>query len=1059
MGVSGKWDESAGGRGIVQVRLFGPLTALRDGQELGLGSPKQRALFAILLLHRGQAVSTDRLIDILWGDRPPRTAGHSLQVYVSELRQVLGSSVIRTERPGYIIDDSSIELDVDLFEQAAAHGRAALHEGDRSAADLLESAVAMWRGEPLADFEYEDFAGPEAMRMRALRLDTLDDLTSARLAAGEPSRALPVAEAVVDEDPLRESSRALLMLALYRCGRFPEALRDFTRYRKLVVDELGLDPSPRIRELYERILIHEPSLDPSPTSMSDLSGPPRNPYKGLRPFAEADADDFFGRDELIERIVDKLRDGSPLAAVVGPSGCGKSSVVAAGVLPRLRSDALPDSEQWTIVQPGFGTDPGESVRAAAAALAGAGDESGAAQDGTHLLLVLDQFEEHFIGVSEEAQRELLDTLCRFLAEGMHRVILTLRADMYDRPLRHPAFAEIFTAGVVNVLPMRAAELEAAVVAPARRVGVSAEPGLVAEIVADTVARPGLLPLLQYTLTELFEGIDQDELRLADFRQIGGLSGALARRAEQIRNSWTDSEHQVATQLFLRLVRVGHDGGPSRRRLPVPELAGLLELDSVAIADVVEGLTRHRLVWTDRELPSGPATLEVAHECLFEEWPWLHDLVDQHLTALRRHESLRAAVAEWEGADRDPDYLLTGGRLDSVLTASRGGAIQLTDAEDAFLDACEAHAVAGAAAVRVRRRRTRVRTVIAALAAAAVATVTAVLTVTGGSAPRRVAYVTSGFGYINDQVTRGVERAASDAHLDLAVVQVEDGNPSAALAKVLRDPPDLVIIALSGFDVSAAAAAHPGTRFLDLSGVLPGANVTVASFADQEGAFLAGAAAALASRSKVVGFLGGADSSLLRRFEAGFVAGAHTAKPGIRVLVRYASRVPDYSGFGDPVLAGRVAHAMLLHGADVLFPAAGTAQFGADQAVVERSAEIHRPIWAIGADVDLYSWPAWQRGPDDKRHILTSMIKRFDVVSYEAVRDFAAGRLKPGTRTYDLARHGMSLATSGGYLRPYQARLDALRRAVIDGRVVVPCVPVGLTGQAAIDAAAGPKCPH
>jgi basic membrane protein A len=216
---------------------------------------------------------------------------------------------------------------------------------------------------------------------------------------------------------------------------------------------------------------------------------------------------------------------------------------------------------------------------------------------------------------------------------------------------------------------------------------------------------------------------------------------------------------------------------------------------------------------------------------------------------------------------------------------------------------------------------------------------------------------------------------------------------------------------------------------------------------------------MASKSKIVGFLGGADTALLRRYEAGFTAGAEAGGPSVRVLVRYASRVPDYRGFDDPVLAGRVAQQMLDRGVDVLFAAAGAAQFGAVQAVVEQSAELHRQLWAIGADVDLYTWPEWQRGPDDKQHILTSMIKRFDVVSYEAVRDFAAGTLKSGTRVYDLASNQMALAKSGGYLAPYQPRLDALRRAIIDGHIVVPCVPNGLTGQAAIEAAAGPKCPR
>jgi basic membrane protein A and related proteins len=267
----------------------------------------------------------------------------------------------------------------------------------------------------------------------------------------------------------------------------------------------------------------------------------------------------------------------------------------------------------------------------------------------------------------------------------------------------------------------------------------------------------------------------------------------------------------------------------------------------------------------------------------------------------------------------------------------------------------------------------------------------------------------------------------------------------------------VLLNVDGGDLEEVAAQHPRTRFVDLTGFGSGAHMTDVAFADQQGAFLAGAAAALASKSKRVGFLGGVKIPVIRRFEAGFIAGVHAADPSVHVLVRYAGRTPD-AGFRDPALDGAVARDMLRAGVDVLFPAAGEAQFGGIQAVVEYSKKVHRKLWAIGVDEDIYQRTDWERGPDDNTYVLTSMVKRWDVAAYQTVQDFIAGTLQPGTRTYDLGNGGMTLATSGDYLAPFQPRLDALRRAVVDGRIVVPCVPPGLTGQAAVAASAGPECP-
>ena len=167
----------------------------------------------------------------------------------------------------------------------------------------------------------------------------------------DPAGALAVAESAIRLEPFRERGRELMMLALYRSGRVSDALRSFARFRAVLVDELGIEPSPVLQRLQERILTHDPDLLPGQgPATSIVERVARNPFKGLRPFGEEDAADFFGRERLVRVMLDRLADGQRLLAVVGPSGSGKSSAVAAGLVPQLRAGAVPGSEGWSVVE-------------------------------------------------------------------------------------------------------------------------------------------------------------------------------------------------------------------------------------------------------------------------------------------------------------------------------------------------------------------------------------------------------------------------------------------------------------------------------------------------------------------------------------------------------------------------------------------------------------------------------------------------------------------------------------------------------------------------------------
>ena len=231
----------------MDFRILGPLEVLSDGQPLDLGAQKQRALLALLLLDANQVVPTERAIGDLW-ELPPRTAQKALQVYVSQLRKVLGPDRLQTKPPGYLLRVGPEELDLARFEQLQAEGRS--HE-----------ALALWRGSPLSEFAHERFAQAEIARLEELRLGCLEERIEADLAAGRHLELVAELESLVTENPLRERLRGQLMLALYRSGRQAEALEVYDDGRRRLAEELGLDPGRALQELQGAILRRDEALD------------------------------------------------------------------------------------------------------------------------------------------------------------------------------------------------------------------------------------------------------------------------------------------------------------------------------------------------------------------------------------------------------------------------------------------------------------------------------------------------------------------------------------------------------------------------------------------------------------------------------------------------------------------------------------------------------------------------------------------------------------------------------------------------------------------------------
>jgi DNA-binding SARP family transcriptional activator len=264
----------------LEFRVLGPLEVYRGTGALSLGGQKQRALLTLLLLHANEVVSSDRLIDGVWGESPPRTVGAALRVYMSKLRKLLesdGSDVaIVTRSQGYMLGIEPEQLDLHRFERLVREGREALavRSAEKAAARLGE-ALELWRGPPLADLAYASPTASTIGRLVELRLCALEDQIEAELALGHHFDLVPELEALVAEYPLRERLRAQLMVALYRTGRQSEALQAYRAARRLLAEELGIDPGPELQRLEKAILVHDRSLAPAPASLAAAARWPR----------------------------------------------------------------------------------------------------------------------------------------------------------------------------------------------------------------------------------------------------------------------------------------------------------------------------------------------------------------------------------------------------------------------------------------------------------------------------------------------------------------------------------------------------------------------------------------------------------------------------------------------------------------------------------------------------------------------------------------------------------------------------------------------------------------
>jgi energy-coupling factor transporter ATP-binding protein EcfA2 len=534
-------------------------------------------------------------------------------------------------------------------------------------------------------------------------------------ASGEErlQRAIRSAQAVIMVvSPLTRTSRTvnehLRLASLYRrrlilvwVGDDPDAMPQRYGWRETTWIDAHQTSYSSALETLEASLSQERL-----TSITALLGPsddrpqaePRNPYKGLRVFTADDTKDFFGRDRFVNELVKDVKEllatdqvtpaQGRLLALIGPSGSGKSSILMAGLLPKLQHDTLPGSAKWIYLEPMVpGKHPLETLALVLKSYFPDSSIKTLREDldddatrGLHLLatqlvkksdtrvvLIVDQFEELFTQTESEAERRQFVELLLTAATEPHGpvvLLLTIRADFYDRPMQYPALNRLLQAHLRQVLPMDVEDLRSTIEQPAAQPDVRLifEGNLVGDLLFEIQGQVGALPLLQFTLYQLFERRSGHRLTLQAYHEMGGVRGALAQHAEKTYTSLpTEEYHRLARALFLRLIEPGAtEQDTTRRRAALTEFVFDNAKQTNVMSETIDTFVAARLLMTNDS--AGIKTLEVSHEAVIREWPRLATWIQVAREDIPLQQAVSKDVEEWERHGKPKDRLYRGTQL-------------------------------------------------------------------------------------------------------------------------------------------------------------------------------------------------------------------------------------------------------------------------------------------------------------------------------------------------------------------------------------------------------------
>lgn len=686
--------------------LFGYPQIKINGQFIDIKSRKGLALLAYLAISR-QPQSRDTLAGLLWPEYDQTRARANLRRTLFNLNRTVVSDWLVADSEMLDLDGGILShVDVVRFEKLLVEGTA----------KDVETAIGLYRddflnGYYLSDSEpFDEWTALERARLQRMALAALEQLTTGYIVEGNWRDAIAAARRQLALDNLRESAWQQLMTALARRGRRSEALTAYAECRSVLQAELDVEPDPTTVALAETIrkgtlggavdetlsdidaapLMLEteqpktPESDASPLVVATDNGEQVAPYRGLFAFREEDAPYFFGREEFTELLLTAVQEQS-IVAVIGPSGSGKSSVVYAGLVAQLRATTdwlitsfRPGSRPFhalagafvPLLDPALGTtEQLVEIRRLATAL-----EQGeltlqdvverslrryAATD--RILLIADQFEELYTLCTDLALRQhFLDTLLELVFIGQYQpspiftLVLTLRADFLGQALSHRALADAIQEFDVKLGPMTRPELSRAVTNPAHLHHTDFESGLVARILDDVGEEPGNLPLLEFSLSTLWQQRTNGQIGHDAYDAIGRIDGALTRYADQVFAALDEEEQEAAQRIFIQLVRPGEGTEDTRRIALRHELSDDDWL-------LVDRLADARLVVTGRDV-AGHETVEVVHEALLRSWSQLRNWMESDRAFRVWQERLRAGVRQWEATNEDEGALLRGAPL-------------------------------------------------------------------------------------------------------------------------------------------------------------------------------------------------------------------------------------------------------------------------------------------------------------------------------------------------------------------------------------------------------------
>ena len=626
------------------IDVLGPLVV--DGTER-IG-PRDRVVLQVLVVKAGEFVSPEVIADALWGETVPASWTKVVQGCIARLRKALTPGAIETSANGYRLETHDDLLDVRRFELLVSRARRHLDDGEPDrAAYVAGEALSLWRGRALPDVVDWEPGHVESERLDGLRMDAQELRVAAEVVVGRSRHVLEDARTLVAEAPYREVRWELFARALYQSGRQSEALQVLQRARKMLRDDLGLEPGEALVALQQAILRQDPDLSTAPMA------PPASacPYRGLLPYEAEDADAFFGRDGDVAAALQRLRERGVLA-VVGASGTGKSSVVRAGIVSALRHEGT------LVVVTTPGSRPTDSL-------------AGVPSDG-RAVLVVDQAEEAVTLCPDNEERA---AYLRTLAAYAGPLILVLRADRLAELSAVAGIARLIEAGLFLLADLDEDHLRAAIEGPARQAGLRLEPGLVDLLVRDVAGEPGALPLLSHVLRQTWEHREGSTLTVDRYRATGGVRNAVAQSAETLYEGLETREREQLRALLMRLVMPSNDGEPVRARVPRAKVATDAEHERL-----VESLVAARLLSSDE------GDLQIAHEALAREWPRLRGWLEEDVEGQRIFRHLAAAAEEWDHLDRPSSELYRGVRLAAASDWAAHHVPEMTATERAFLDA-------------------------------------------------------------------------------------------------------------------------------------------------------------------------------------------------------------------------------------------------------------------------------------------------------------------------------------------------------------------------------------